>query len=160
MEKQIKHLKTILKSEQFVVTGSYALKLLGFKSVSTSGDLDIILVNPPEETKELLARLQNDNPAKTKPTENSSVQFIFMLDSIKVDVFILNKKEQGVLHLTDYDIANLHHIVAAKKSYNRIKDFLQLRNLSLELFNKKDFFDYIDSLSPEQISNQSFNHKY
>lgn len=51
MEKKIKILDTLksLECDQFVLTGSFALQCLGFDIVA--GDLDIILVNPAEDTK-------------------------------------------------------------------------------------------------------------
>lgn len=158
MEKQIKHLKTIIKAEKFVVTGSYALKLLGFNSMNSSSDLDLIVVKPTEETLELLARLQKEYPAKTKPTETSSVNYIFMLEGVKVDVFAHKVEfKENTLKLPEYEITNLKHIVASKKRYGRMKDYLQLRNLAREIFKDEDFKNYINNLTPEQLSNQSFN---
>jgi len=87
MKDVIKKLQVLLPCEKFIVTGSTALYYYGL--VDKSGDLDIILCKPKEETIELLKRLQENYPAKTKPIEGySSVSYIFMEGEVKVDIFI------------------------------------------------------------------------
>jgi len=56
MEKVIKLLQAIITSDQFIVTGSYALFQVGLSS--SYSDLDISLLNPTEETKKVLKNLQ------------------------------------------------------------------------------------------------------
>ena len=71
MKKIIKHFKTLLPCEQFVVTGSYVLALNGIYDMSKVKDLDIILVNPTPESLGIISRLMDGSPAKTKPKDGS-----------------------------------------------------------------------------------------
>jgi hypothetical protein len=50
-EEIIRHYKSLLPCEQFVVTGGYALQRVGLKD--KSDDIDIILVNPTDEAKNI-----------------------------------------------------------------------------------------------------------
>jgi hypothetical protein len=145
MEKQIKILKTMFECEQFVVTGSYALSKFGLIDQSSVMDIDIILVNPKESTKELAARLIKDNPAKTKPTLNGDVNAIFMFDGVKIDLFYTDKKQDS-LELSDFEISKISTIVKAKKKYNRLKDWLQLRRLAKVFFNETEFNSYLNNV--------------
>jgi hypothetical protein len=119
MEKIIKHFKTLLPCEQFVVTGSYALALNGLVDLAKVKDLDIILVKPTEESLGIIARLMDASPAKTSPKEGGELKAIFMHDGIKVDVFVKDKKQETLI-LPEYELSKVNTIVAAKKGYNRM----------------------------------------
>lgn len=142
MKTAIKHFQTLFMCEQFVVTGSTALHYMGL--VDNPSDLDIILVNPTEETKELCQRLQDNSPAKTKPGGNGEVNYIFEYGNMKVDIFILKKKVETELLVDGFSITKLPTIIAAKKRFSRIKDWLQLRNLSRLFFKEEEFNGFLN----------------
>jgi hypothetical protein len=125
-----------------VVTGSTALYYMGL--VDEASDLDIILVNPTDETKNILERLQKDNPAKTSPKENCEVNFIFNYDGIKVDIFFLQKKVDTMLQVNGFAISKISTIIEAKKRFSRMKDWVQLRTLSRMFFKNEEFEKYLD----------------
>jgi hypothetical protein len=134
------HYKTLLPCEQFYVTGSTALAYHGLIELSSAVDLDIILVNPTEAAKELLSRLQNDAPATTKPSAKAEVNYIFMHDGVKIDIFIQSEKVDGLLSHKGIDFSSIKHIIAAKKRINRLKDWVQLRKFS-QIFCKQEEFN-------------------
>ncbi len=148
MEKTIKELKAICKCDRFIVTGSYALHLMGL--VKQVKDLDIILVNPSEETKERMTELQNVFPAKTKARGKGPLHAIFITkDNTKVDVFIKPSFEETTISTPNYEIARADWIFAAKKNFARIKDWLQLRKIAATIFNEKEFTKWMDNTPPE-----------
>ena len=150
MEKQIKHLKTLLVAEQFVVTGSYTLELYGLDIKAK--DLDIILVNPTEESLNILQRLQQDSPAKTKPKDDKS--FFFVLDEIKIDVFVKDKK-RDTLCVDGIEYSKILPIVEAKHAYRRLKDIVQLRKIAKMFFEQKEVLDFLDN-SEKKIKSKDY----
>jgi hypothetical protein len=158
MKKIIDHLKTILPAEKLIVTGSFALAQYGLVEEHKVHDLDIILVNPEETTFVILERLMNDNPAKTKPllplrdakvekaskpVRDSGLRAIFMQDGVQVDIFIINYKDK-VCVIDDIPCASLKHIVAEKEKASRIKDWLQLRDMSRRFYKPEDFLNVLN----------------
>lgn len=143
----IKHYKTLLPCDQFVITGSFAMSLYGLLDKNKVGDLDLILVNPTDEAKNILERLQKDQPAKTKPNSGGNVSYIFMHEKTKIDVFIVSAPvlDNG-LSFNDCMVNPIDNIVKAKKKYNRMKDWIQLRNYSRRLFEPDEFQKFLDSL--------------
>jgi hypothetical protein len=123
------HFKLVLRADDFILTGTFALQKLGF-DVKVK-DLDIILVNPKQSTLETLEALEKANPPKNLldyPTqlENKKI-FRFIHDGVGVDVFIYS----GIV-LTETQtqcglkLASFNHIVKAKKDMGRPKDMIQL----------------------------------
>lgn len=145
-EEIIKQLKALLPCEQFVVTGSYALQQMGLvtKAMGAVGDIDIILVNPTEESVNILTRLQSEFPAKTK-FEYEKKGFIFVQDGVKIDVFIESVKEETELMFNGILLAKVDHIINAKKSYNRMKDWIQLRKISRLFFKEEEFTTFLNN---------------
>lgn len=144
MENIVKHYQTLLECEQFVVTGSLALKYMGM--TDKVGDIDIICVNPTEATVELLKRLQNDNPARTKAPEYKAEQlYIFQHEGTKIDVFIEKNRIDTKLKVENFFISPIDRIVVAKKLYNRAKDWIQLLNMSKKIFNQKEFDIFVSN---------------
>ena len=84
----IKHYKTILACEQFILTGSTALQYHGL--VETSSDIDIILVNPTDECKKIIEKLEEKS--NTQNTYKASVAYIFEHEGVKIDIFIETTK--------------------------------------------------------------------
>jgi hypothetical protein len=152
--KAIKHLKTLLgDSEQFVLTGSSVIELQGL--TSKVNDIDISLVRPSESTLSLLRRLVEDNPVYV--SKNAELMqrgiYIFRLESIKsesikVDVFTTEKTAYDEsLNYAGIIISPICGIVAAKKSYNRFKDFKQLKEWASAIFDHSKLEESIDSIT-------------
>lgn len=126
------------KAERIIVTGSTALYKMGV--VREASDLDIILVNPDNPTKEVLLFWQKEFPAKTKAPTGSRLFAIFNLKGIKVDIFIQKDyREQTIKTYAGYEIASVKGIVDAKMSYKRLKDWLQLQRIALSIFDESKF---------------------
>lgn len=140
MKNVIKQLKTLLPCEQFVVTGSYALSKFGLST--KVGDLDLILVNPTEEAINIMKRMSTEFPAKTKFLYESK-GYIFMMYDVKVDAFVQNKCVITEVMVDGVLFATVDHIVKAKKSINRMKDWLQLRKLAYSICSTQDFNDFL-----------------
>lgn len=140
------HLKLVLPAEDFILTGTFALSQIGF-NVKVK-DLDIILVNPTHSTLEVLESLEKANPPKNLldyPTtlENKGI-FRFLHEGIEVDVFI-NRNSVSTNTQTNcgLKIANVKHIVDAKKMLGRPKDYIQLLSLSRGIMNDEEFNLYV-----------------
>jgi hypothetical protein len=142
MEKIIKHYKTLLSCEQFVVTGSYALKRMGL--CSECSDIDIILVNPTDEAKSICERLMKDYPAKTKPSAGSDLLAIFMHEDTKIDIFVETAHIE-TLSVDGFEISKADRIISAKKEMGRMKDWLQLREISREFFIQEEFENFLNN---------------
>lgn len=172
MKNLILKLKTLLPAENFIVTGSYVLSLFGL--YGASNDLDIILVNPTDATKDALNRLMKDFPAKTtikipkdktdedevevkKPTKKvmADCYAIFMYDQVKVDVFIETKSTRPFITIDDINYSTIKDIVDAKKGYNRMKDWLQLRDIA-RIFFKQDEFNAMLNSNWKQTLKQEY----
>lgn len=149
MKKVIKHLQTLLPCDQFIVTGSTALHYMGL--VDKPSDLDIILINPTDEAKNILERLQRDNPAKTKPISGGNVSYIFMQDEIKVDIFIEKANINTELNIDGVLLNRIDRIIDRKKSAGRLKDWMQLRFLSRKFYQESDFEKHISSKEYAEI---------
>lgn len=142
MKDVIKQLKTLLPCEQFIVTGSYALSKFGLHK-GNPGDLDIILVNPTEEAVNIITRMSKEFPAKTQFPSIEKGR-IFMMGDIKVDAFIQKEKENTEIMIDGVLYATVDHIVKAKKSIGRVKDWIQLRKIAGGICNGKEFTEFID----------------
>ncbi|MDR2652292.1 MAG: hypothetical protein LBC68_08270 [Prevotellaceae bacterium] len=142
-EETIKHYRTLLPCEQFVVTGSYALAQMGL--TDRFDDIDIILVNPTNEAKNTLERLMKDSPAETKPSPSGALLASFMHENVKVDVFLENSKIATLTTNDDIQISDAKRIFYKKKKMGRFKDCVQLRKIAKSIFNQKDFEVYLDN---------------
>ena len=139
----VKHLKTLIDCDQFVLTGSMALSYLGFKKPIK--DIDIIAVNI--KNIDLLKKLEEENPPYNKSQYQSKDIFRFVIDGICIDVFMQAKKvntqiqtEDGIL------LAPINHIVEEKIKMNRPKDHVQLYSLSMEIFDTGVFKTFCKSI--------------
>ena len=142
----IKHFKTLLQCEQFVVTGSYALQKMGLisKGIGTVGDLDIILVNPTEEAINILTRLAEESPAETQ-FHYLKKGIILKFNGTKIDFFFETQAIVTDLTVDGVLISPVNRIIDAKKSYNRDKDWHQLRKMSRIFFKQEEFETYLNS---------------
>jgi hypothetical protein len=120
-----KHYEKLLTAEQFIVTGSTALKLHGLDV--HSDDLDIILVNPSTECQESLRKL---NTLKGDYSGGCACQFEQV--GIKIDIFI-ESKPKTCCSYDGIQINPVKDIVAAKNRIGRPKDVDQLTAISATL---------------------------
>lgn len=144
------HFKTVLPAEDFVATGTFALKTLGF-DIKVK-DLDIVLVKPAMATLEVLENLEKSNPPKNLltgyPTALGEKKvFRFIHEGVELDVFISHK---GVPHTVrtgcGIKIADLNYIINAKKGLNRPKDYMQLLKLRDSILTDEEFKTYLKHL--------------
>ena len=136
----IKHYQTIFTCDQFILTGSTALKFHGL--VDSSSDIDIILINPSKECETILEKLQEKS--NKKPTYGGSVAYMFEHEGVKIDIFIQNEK----IDCCSYEgvfINPIKKIVEAKKKIGRTKDFAQLRKIASSILTEKELLSYLDS---------------
>ena len=136
----IKHYKTILACEQFILTGSTALQYHGL--VETSSDIDIILVNPTDECKKIIEKLEEKS--NTQNTYKASVAYIFEHEGVKIDIFIETTKTDCCSYEGVF-ISPIKKIVEAKKKIARIKDFAQLRKIASSILTDIELMSYLDS---------------
>jgi hypothetical protein len=164
LDDTISNLKTMLPAADFIVTGSFVLAKYGLFDWSKVADLDIILVKPETSAIVVLNRYMKEHPAPTTarlkttvlpfPNDESQrdgnkvykveaakkpLQAIFLLDRVKIDVFIENDFNEPTLLVDGIKYATVPHIVKAKHMYGRMKDWLQCRDMAA-LFYKEDEF--------------------
>jgi hypothetical protein len=151
----IMHFKALLKCKEFVVTGSYSLSLMGIITKEQVSDLDIILVDPHQESIDALVRLQESFPAKTSPIPNTHLIAIIDYNGIKIDFFMSDLKDAiSTIKLEDFSITTLDHVVKMKKGYGRVKDLIQLKNIAASIMTQKEFLDKIDHANEKDNYNQ------
>jgi hypothetical protein len=76
--------------------------------------------------------------AKAEP-QKSALQAIFIFDTVKVDIFIENGFNEPTLLIDGLKHTTVSHILTAKKSYGRMKDWMQCREMSRLFFTEEDF---------------------
>ena len=139
--------KALLQAEDFLITGTLALKLMGF-NIKSVKDLDIILVKPKRSTLDILQTLENLYPPRNPspypvPMEAKQV-FRFMHGDLSIDVFIKDNYFKDTLQTGDgIKIAPLNHIMEAKKSMRRPKDVFQLLALRSTILNDTELQSYL-----------------
>jgi hypothetical protein len=162
----IANLKTMLPAADFIITGSYVLAKYGLMPWDKIYDIDIILVKPEANAVILLNNYMKDHPApstsKLKSTvlvvpetedrsaeripskfgkvqSEKALQAIFMFGDTKVDVFIENGFNEPTLLIGDFKHTTVPHIINAKKSYGRMKDWMQCREMSCMFYIEEEF---------------------
>ncbi len=135
----IDHYKKLIVCEQFIVTGSYGWALLGLASTIT--DLDIILVNPTEESLNLLDRIKEPKPQLLYP--EGKTQFAVLYEAIHIDFFVKNTKIDTIDLANGLSIASIKGTIKAKKAYARLKDWMQLKNIADMFYSDSDFLDFL-----------------
>lgn len=136
----IKHYQTIFSCDQFILTGSTALKMHGL--VDSASDIDIILINPTEECRKILEKLEEKS--NNQNTYKARVAYIFEHEGVKIDVFIENEKVDCCSYEGIF-INPIKKIVEAKKKIARTKDFAQLRKIASSILTEKELMSYLDS---------------
>jgi hypothetical protein len=69
---------------------------------------------------------------------------IFLYDGVKVDIYVGKRVLEPTLCIDGIYYSTILHIVDAKKSYNRVKDWLQLREISKLFFIPEEFNKALD----------------
>jgi len=141
----LKKLKPLLGDDKIVITGSTALELHGFET--TANDIDLVIANISEISKGVLDRLQKENPSK-KFKEGGSVNYSFIYEGIKIDVWLVSSDNSN-LQVDGFYVASVKDIVAAKLSYNRPKDWVQLMKLSKQFFDQSKFDGALSSIGTD-----------
>lgn len=136
----IKHYQTIFSCDQFILTGSTALKFHGL--VDSASDIDIILVNPTEECKKIIEKLEEKSNKQN--TYKSSVAYIFEHEGVKIDIFIETAKTDCCSYEGVF-LNPIKKIVEAKKKIARTKDFAQLRKIASSILTEIELMTYLDS---------------
>lgn len=143
MYQKILYLKTILNAEQFVLTGSNALKLMGFDV--TPKDIDVILYNPAPGIIEIMESLAKQYPPTRPgkyPTPNT---YRWKQEGTDVDVFVEKTIINSSLMTKEGIFVNpIQRIVIAKINFRRLKDWSQLKHLANQIFNRKAFEQFFD----------------
>lgn len=165
----IKHFKSILPCEQFVVTGSYILNMYGLTE-NQPKDIDIILVKPIKEIVDIVKNLEISSPVDSEKKEVKPSNLVLekpknrpqegllartMFDGIKIDFFITQKVQKTVKTI-DFEAALVKDIVAAKLSYSRTKDLVQLYKMANNIISTEDFLQCIKEADGIDEYNEEF----
>lgn len=145
---KLKTLQTILGVEGFVLTGSLALMYHGLIDESRVNDIDLILVNPSENARAVLDNLQAAEPSpKFRP--GGPVNYSFFYEGVKIDIWVQDRYEEERVVMTEEGIrlANVKHIVQAKKSINRPKDWVNLMQIAKRIYDPVEFEKVLPSIT-------------
>lgn len=144
MKQVIEHLQKLIDCDKMVFTGSFALKQMGLSDKVK--DIDVLLLKPSSDTISVLSRLHQPHCVPNYPDDPN--QFRIVINNVTVDLFITDKAEDCLniywegLQLS---ISKVGHIINAKKSYNRLKDILQLKSISEIFYKPEDLKNFIIS---------------
>lgn len=140
-------IKVLLGDDKIIITGSTAFALHGLTKLTNAEDLDLLIASPSAASLEVLNRLQKDKPNK-KIKEGRSLKYSFFYDGVKVDIWNADAIEIDLLQTKDgLSVASVASIVAAKLSYNRPKDWIQLMKISKLFFAQHTFDTALSSIS-------------
>lgn len=142
----IEHFKKLLQCDQFILTGSHALAMLGLMTVGEAGekDIDILLVNPTEESLAILKKLKINQGNPNYPPDANYYRVEY--ESIYVDFFVKDEVQKSI-NVDGVDIAYPIDIVNAKQRYGGLKHILHLKGIA-ELFYTQDLL--VNFLKNEQ----------
>lgn len=142
----VKHFKNLILCDKLILAGSLALYYYGFPT--TPKDIDLIVVNPKEESVEMLKRLQKEAPCLPVSSYENSDLIRTRHSGIDIDFFIvrtpLNPSCEWV-SINGIDLNPVREIVAAKKLANRPKDWFQLRKLGQSIVSDMEMEKFMDN---------------
>lgn len=103
--------------------------------------------------EELEDEVEEEKPAKKSAfkdgvklqKDTSHKMAIFFYNKIKIDIYIQETFSEPFLLIEGIKHTTIPHIIQAKKSYGRIKDWLQCRAMARIFFDKKDFENALDN---------------
>lgn len=151
MENQIKQLKATLLCEQFVVTGSYALHKFGI--IEKPSDVDIVLVNPTEDTKKAVENLVRTFAHKNDKFKKGDLAGIIDREGTKIDIFYSTNKRETI-NIDGIEYSKVNEIIKVKKAMGRLKDIKQLRNISKTFFVEADLENFLNK--PEESKSEVY----
>ena len=120
-----------------------------FPALSTERLLSIPV---PEKKKELseeevdeledeaYERIKTAKKLKVAPApKNTFIQAIFMFDNKKIDIFVEDHFSEPILLVDEIKYTTIPHIIKAKQTYGRMKDWLQCRDMARLIFIPETF---------------------
>jgi hypothetical protein len=131
MKEVLDELKSLIKAEQFVVTGSYALQELGLYDKKVK-DLDVLIYKPDEVSLEVLERLKTKEHNDDYP--DSKVHFKCRLRDTDIDIWITDKLQSTITLSNGLSLAKPFEIAKAKVGYLRLKDVVQLKYIASNIY--------------------------
>jgi len=134
----IDQLRTIFTSEQFYLTGSLVANILGV-ATKEPRDIDIVLVNPTNETINKLKEFQEKYPRKGKREYEKSNLYQINYNNLNIDLFIEANKIDEKLTFNGFIIAPINEMVKEKKSYRSPKHIMQLMNWRNNIISDDEF---------------------
>jgi hypothetical protein len=76
---------------------------------------------------------------KVQAMSKSALQAIFKFEDTKIDIFIEDNFNEPTLLIDDIKHTTVPHILAAKKIYGRMKDWMQCREMSRVFYKEEEF---------------------
>jgi hypothetical protein len=77
--------------------------------------------------------------------DTSQKMAVFFYNKIKIDIYIQDSFSEPFLLIDGIKHTTIPHIIQAKKSYGRMKDWLQCRDMSRIFFNPEEFQKMLNS---------------
>lgn len=140
MKEVIKHLQSLLPAEQFVVTGSYALKEMGLP-VGQVHDIDIILIRPTETTVAILKQMNDKTMTGEYPDCD---MYAFEVLNTKINIWVQTDRIPVVWDSGKaIALSTVEGIVKAKKAYKGLKHILQLKTIGEFFYKPQHLEDFI-----------------
>lgn len=145
VEDAIMHFKAVVKCEHLIVTGSYALYKYGL--ITAFSDLDLLVVNPTTEAKQIIIDLQKTDDSKHLISDYAASFNVYriLFNGIKIDFHCVNLAEPFMLLDSGIKLATIKGIVKAKLKANRLKDLLQLREIAKVIYEDSMFKTFMES---------------
>lgn len=142
MKKVIEHLSKLISCEKIIYTGSFPLSLMGL--TEKVKDLDVIVVNPSDDTLLVLDRLHVPYIKTDYPKDPR--QFRIVVEGVSVDIWVDTKTEECLE--VNYDgtvisIAKINNIIKAKKRYKRLKDIMQLKTMAEKFYKPEELATFL-----------------
>lgn len=150
-EKIIKKIVHASGDTKVIVTGSYALAMMGLLDWEKVNDLDIVLIQPSEELKAKFKNSMELHPADTKPMGDYETSVLGLLaiykdGDVKVDIFVESVERDCIDLAEGYSISTIPKIVKAKMVSNRLKDWARLRFMAKIIYDVDVFNNKLNSL--------------
>jgi len=114
------------------------LKTLPIPEVKESEKKHAPVVDDEEDEEEENSYKSRHKVMKVE-VRQSHLQAIFMFDKTKVDIYIENSFSEPTLLVDGIKYTTIPHIIKAKQSYGRMKDWLQCRDMARTLFVPEQF---------------------
>jgi hypothetical protein len=99
-------------------------------------------IHKPMAKKKFAECVQKKTPSTLKPVA------IFIYNNHKVDIYVEEHFTEPTLNVDGLEYSTIQRIISAKKTINRMKDWLQLRDMARMFFKQEEFdsiLNYKDS---------------